>query len=62
MRTVWIRPHCANVSTVETNSNETTLEAESHTDNKFLGGKPLSCLIIIVFVNVQGYDPTLGVK
>ena len=38
MITIWIRPRSANVSTVETNSNETTLEANSHADTTCLVG------------------------
>ena len=49
----WLRPRSANVSTVANNSNETTLEADSHALKLFDSDCP---------VNVQGYDPTLGVK
>ena len=61
-RTVWLRPRSANVSTVATNSNETTLEADSHADTTCLGGRTLMLFDYDFPVNVQGYDPTLGVK
>ena len=38
MITVWIRPFSVNVSTVATNSKETTLEADSHANTTCLGG------------------------
>ena len=48
MRTVWLRPCSENVSTVATNSNKTTLEANSHADTTCLGGGGgLSCLVMI---------------
>ena len=38
MRTVWLCPCSANVATVATNSNETTLEVNSQASATFLGG------------------------
>ena len=61
-RTVWLRPRSANVSTVATNSNETTLKANSHTDTKFLGGGTLKLFYYDCPINVQGYETALGVK
>ena len=62
MRTVWICPRYENVSTVATNSNKTTLEADSHADTTCVGGGTLKLFDYDCPVNVQGYDPTLGVK
>ena len=61
-RTVCICPSSANVSTVATNSNNTTLEANSHTDTTCLRGGNLKLFDYDCPVNIQGYDPTLGVK
>ena len=38
MKTVWLCPRSANVSTVATNSNKTALEDDSHADNTCLEG------------------------
>ena len=38
MINVSLRPSSANVSTAATNSNETTLEADSHANTTCLGG------------------------
>ena len=63
MRTVWLRPCSENVSTVATNSNKTTLEANSHADTTCLGGGGGLKLFGYDFpVNVQEYELTLGVK
>ena len=50
------------MSTVATNSNELTLEADSHADTTCLGGGTLTLFDYDFPVNVQGYDSTLGVK
>ena len=52
MSTVWNCPHSANVSTVETNSNETKLEADSHANTTCLGGGGLR-FIIIIFISMS---------
>ena len=52
----------ANVSTVQTNSNKKTLEDDSHANTTCLGGASLKLFDYDCPVNVQGYDPTLGVK
>ena len=61
-RIVWICPRSENVSTVATISNKTTLEADSHADTTCLGGVTLKFFDYDCPVNVQGHDPTLGVK
>ena len=50
------------MSTVATNSNETTLEANSHADTTCLGWVTIKFFDCDFPVNAQGYDPTLGVK
>ena len=57
-----IRPRVADVSSVGVKDNETTLEADSHADTFVLGGGTLELLDHEQPVNVQGYDPALGVK
>ena len=56
------RPRVANVSAVDHNDKEDTLELDSHADISVLGR---GAFVIAYFnepVNVQGYDPALGSK
>ena len=62
MINVWLRPRSAYVSTVATTSNETTLEEDSHTDTTYIGVVTLKLFDYDCPVNVQRYEPTLGVK
>ena len=62
LRTVYLRPRSSYVGAVETNSNETTFEADSHADTTCLGRGTLKIFDYDTPVNVQGYDPALGSK
>ena len=44
------------------NNKETTLELNSHADTSVLGGGALLVADFNEPVNVQGYDPSLGIK
>ena len=62
IRTIMFRPRVANVAAVTRNDKETTFELDSHADTSVLGN---GALIVADFnepVNVQGYDPSLGIK
>ena len=62
VRTISIRPRAAAVPSVGVKYNETTLESDSHADTCVLGGGTLEILDHEQPVNVQGYDPALGVR
>ena len=62
MRTVLLHTCSATVSTVANNSNETTLEADSHANTTCIGGGTLKLFDYDCPVNVQGYETTLVVK
>ena len=62
VRTMYIRPQVAAISSVGVKDNETTLESDSHADTFVLGGGTLEILDHDQPVNVQGYDAALGVK
>ena len=62
MITVWLRPRSKSVSRVACNDLETTLEADSHAGTKCLGGGVLKIYDYNCYVNIQGYDPSLGAK
>ena len=55
MRTGMLSPRSANVSNVATNSNKTTLEADSHANTTCLGGITLKLFDYDCPENVQGY-------
>ena len=50
------------VSQLESNPKETTLEVDSHADTTCLGHGALKIFDFNCPVNVQGYDPALGVR
>ena len=50
------------VSQLESNPKETTLEVDSHADTTCLGHGALKIFDFNCPVNVQGYDPSLGVR
>ena len=62
VRTMYLHPRVAGVCAVASNTNEVPLEADSHADTTCLGGGALKILDFNTPVNVQGYDPSLGVR
>ena len=50
------------VPQLECNPKETTLEVDSHADTTCLGHGALKIFDFNCPVNVQGYDPSLGVR
>ena len=59
---MYLRPRTTNVSSVGLMDNDTTLESDSHADTCVLGGGTLEILDHEQPVNIQGYDPALGVQ
>ena len=55
-------PRVAQVASVVNNNKETTLELDSHDNTSILGGGALVVADFNEPVNVQGYDPSLGIK
>ena len=60
IRTMFLRPRM--VSQVEINSKESTLEVGSRADTTCLGHGALKIFDFNCPVNVQGYDPSLGIR
>ena len=60
IRTMCLRPRI--VSRLESNSKETTLEVDSHADTTCLEHGALKIFYFNGPVNVQGYDPSLGIR